>query len=265
MKSDFKALYTSAWAFMLACPLLFLIPVLVEFAQHVVEMQTGMYTGEEGAAAAADHPLRMQFGFAKTLALLLPGYWFVRFVMFGNDAVEARRLAWPAIGLWLVLAAISAAQLYWQMFGGSLPQMVGLDGNAAGLASGGLSLFATILGIYFTCWMIAWPLGNARIGPIRSFRIMTGSFWYAVALLLAGVLPLMALHYGLGYAAILWTPHWLDWIIMAFDSVVTGFLALTMTGSMIFAARHAADRKGASLLPDESEPVIISTPSEEAG
>lgn len=78
MKTDIQAIYRHAWAFARLCPLLFLVPVLAELAQHVVEWQAGMYDGIAGAKAAEADTLRMQFGFAKTLALLLPGYWFMR-------------------------------------------------------------------------------------------------------------------------------------------------------------------------------------------
>ncbi|HEV2596974.1 hypothetical protein [Sphingopyxis sp.] len=73
MRTDIASIYRGAWAFAFACPLLFLIPVLVEFAQHVVEWRAGMYDGIAGAKAAEADPLRLQFGFAKTLAILLPG------------------------------------------------------------------------------------------------------------------------------------------------------------------------------------------------
>lgn len=92
MKTDIADIYRSAWAFALACPLLFLIPALVEFAQHIVEWQGGMYDGIADAKAAETDPLRLQFGFAKTLALLLPSYWLSRYILFGNDAARARRI-----------------------------------------------------------------------------------------------------------------------------------------------------------------------------
>ena len=168
MKSDIATVYRSAWAFALACPLLFLIPVLVELAQHVVEWRAGMYDGIASAKAAEADPLRLQFGFAKTLALLLPGYWFTRYILFGFDARRAARIEWPAIGLWLILFALNGVQQWWTLFGPSLTGLMGLSGTTAQWTGYALVLFSSIAGIYFMAWTVAWALGNAAIGPIRS-------------------------------------------------------------------------------------------------
>lgn len=227
-------------------PLLFLIPALVEFAQHIVEIKAGMYDSVAGAKAAADDPNRLLSGFAKTLALALPGYWFVRFLAFGDPA-RARRIEQPAFLLWLVLFAIQGAQLALTLFGPSLGTLLGLTGKAqqaAGpLASGVWSLFT----VYMIAWVVAWPLGNRAIGPLRSVRIMAGSFWRSIGYMIGGVLPLMVVHYGLGYLAIIFTPPWLDWPVLAIDALVVSWLACTMVGSGFLAAQHAAQRKNTSL------------------
>lgn len=251
LKSEIKSIYSWGWAFAFACPVLFSIPVLVEFAQHVVEMQGGMYTSPKGAAAFADDPLRMQFGFAKVLALLLPGYWLTRFALFGNDAPAARRVEWPAVGLWSVIFMLGAGQAYWGLFGSPWSQLLGIiDDTVAGAMNASASLVGSVLGIYLMAWGVAWAVGNASIGPLQSIRIMHGSFWRTVVLFIAGTLPLMAVHYALGYAAIHFGAPAFDWTLMAVDSIVTGFLALTMAASSVAAVRHAAERAGLSLLPN---------------
>ena len=249
MKSDIATVYRSAWAFAFACPLLFLVPVLVELAQHIVEWQAGMYDGIAGAKAAEADPLRLQFGFAKTLALLLPGYWFTRYILFGFDARRAARIEWPAIGLWLILFALNGLQQWWTLFGPSLTGLMGLSGTTAQWTGYALVLFSSIAGIYFMAWTVAWALGNAAIGPIRSVRIMAGSFWRTILLLLAGVLPLMIAHYALSFGAI-FAPAILDWPLLLLDALVVGLLALTMAGSNAIAARHAAAVKGKDLRPE---------------
>src|SRR5690606_37262807 len=252
MKSDIATIYRSAWAFAFACPLLFLIPVAVELAQHVVEWQAGMYDGITGAKVAESDPLRLQFGFAKTLALLLPGYWFARYILFDFDARRAVRIEWPAVGLWLVLFALNGVQQWWALFAPSLTGLIGLSGTAAQWTGYALLLLGSVVGIYFTAWIVAWPLGNAAIGPVRSIRIMAGSFWRTVLLLLAGVLPLMIAHYALSFGAI-FAPAILDWPLLLLDALVVGLLALTMAGSNAVAARHAASVKGCDLRPSPPE------------
>ena len=252
MWSDIKAIYRNAWTFAFAFPLLFLIPVLVEMAQHVVEMQAGMYSDVAGAKAAEGDAMRLWFGFAKTLTIGLPGYWFVRYLLL-RDPTRAVRIEWPAIGLFAVVFAVGALQSWWSLFGPDILAPLGLEGMGIDIASG---IVQQAVMIYLTVWAVAWALGNARIGPLRSVAIMTGSFWYAVALLVAGFLPLMVPHYGLAIAAIKWAPAWLDWAIMIVDSLIVGFLALTIAGSAALVARRAAARKNVELVPSSGQDFV---------
>lgn len=249
LRSDIAEIYRASWAFALACPLLFAVPIIVEFAQHVVELQAGMYIDKAGAMASEQDPLRLYFGFAKTLALLLPGYWFARYIMFGRDRQKAARIESPAIALWLATFAVMAANSWLSLFGPSLGAMLGLGDGTPGWLTGIMFAAQTVLSIYLFAWLTAWPLGNARIGPITSFGVMHGSFWQSLALWFAGVLPLMILHYALAIAAIVALPPALDWLAMLIDSIVVGFLALTLVGGSVIAARRAAEKKGISLLP----------------
>ena len=249
--NDAKAIYRSAWRFAVACPILFAIPVLVEFAQHAIEMRAGMYLDEAGAVAAEGDTLRMQFGFLKVLAIQLPGYWFVRYIVLGHDANRAGRLEMPAIALWFVIFALLAVTGWLGMFGPSLAGVLGISAAATPWFDGGMFVLEMVLTIYLIGWAVAWAVGNAAIGPVRSFAIMNGSFWYALGLFAIGFLPLMIPHYGLAILAVLVLPTSLDWVAMAIDSLLVGYLALTMAGASAYAAIRAAERRGISLLPDE--------------
>lgn len=248
--SDTKAIYRHAAAFAVACPLLFLIPVLVEMAQHIIELRAGMYVDEAGAMAAETDPLRLQLGFIKTLALYLPGYWFVRFVLL-RDPSRAARIEWPAFGLWLVVFAFGAVQMWWGLFGPSLTELTGLEGQSATIASVALSVGSTVLALYLAAWSTGWAVGNRAITPLRSFAIMRKGFWHAAGLMVTGMIPLMVLHYALAIAAVVALPPAFDWVAMAMDSIVVGFLALTLTGSSVMAAMHAARRAGVELVPTD--------------
>ena len=160
-----------------------------------------------------------------------------------GDAARAARLETPAFPLWLVLFAISAVLQWLGLFGPSAGSVIGLSGKAAMVAGALWAIIENVISIYFAAWAVAWPLGNASCGPLQSIRVMQGSFWRTVGYMLAGVIPLMALHYALGLGAI-GRPSWLAWPMLAADAVVVAFLALTMTGSMVVAARDAARRKG---------------------
>ena len=249
---DVREIYGSAWSFALACPLLFLVPVLFEFAQHVVEIKSGLYLSIEAAKAAEHDAGRMLFGYWKTIAISLPTYWMYRYVVSGRDAAYARRVEPKAVLLWAVLFVPLVMGVQWlALFGPPLGSVLRLEGSAASWAKGVSALAQTVVGIYLTAMLVSWSLGNSQIGPVASARIMSGSFWRTVALIVAGVVPLMALHYG-GLLAI-GRPAPVVWAIMAFDSLVVGFLSLTMIGANAVAAQRAAERKGVSLMPSPEE------------
>ena len=246
MWQDIKSVYGTGWRAALVLPLLFLIPAVVEFAQHVVELNAGMYHSMAGAKAAAEDSGRLLSGFAKTLALLIPTYWFVRLMAFG-DRARAARIEQPAFGLWLVLFAFNAVFLAYSLFGPALGPLFGLTGKAGQLFGPVLNGLWALFGIYLTAWFVAWSLGNRAIGPLQSLKVMHGAFWRTLGYMVACILPLMALHYALGYLAIAVTPDWLDWPVLLVDALVVSWLACTMAGSSYVAARHAAQRRGVSL------------------
>jgi hypothetical protein len=250
---DVRDVYGNAWAFALACPLLFLVPVLFEFAQHVVEVRSGLYLSLEAARAAEHDPSRMIFGFWKTLAISLPTYWLYRYVVSGRDAAYARAFEPRAVLMWLAIFLPVVVLMNWlSLFGPSLPGLFGLEGRAATALKLASAVLQTVIGVYLTAWFVAWSQGNAAVGPRDSFRIMAGFFWRSVALLLAGTLPLMALHYAALFA--IGKPEAVVWTVMALDSVVVGFLALTMIGANAVAAMRAAEARGVSLLGQARPP-----------
>jgi len=247
MWQDIRRAYGDTWRFAGLAPALFLVPAVVEFVQHVAEIEIGMYAGREAARAVADHPLRMALGFAKVIALMLPGYWLTRYMAW-RDVRRSWRPESPAVALFLTLLAIKAAVQALQLFGPSAGALLGLDGRGPGAVTAALGIGSLILGIYLTAWFVAWPLGNAAVGPVRSTGVMAGSFWRTLGITVATALPLMVLHYALGLGAIGRAPA-LVWGMMAADAVVVAFLAHLMTAGMFVAARTAASRRGVALVP----------------
>ncbi|WP_085809730.1 hypothetical protein [Sphingomonas sp. TZW2008] len=246
MWADIRRLYRDSAAFALALPILFSIPVILEFAQHVVEIDLGLFDGNRVAASLDQR--RLTLGFAKTLALILPGYWFVRYMAWNRDEARAKRVAWPAVGLFAFQFLIQASFQWYALFGPSIATLMSIEGSAANYLSVGTVALATIGGVYLTALFVAWPLGNSSIGPLRSIAIMTGSFWRTIGYTIGGAVPLMAVHYALNYGA-MGQPRAIVWAILGLDALVVGFLALTMVGAHYLAARYAAARTGVALLP----------------
>ena len=156
-----------------------------------------------------------------------------------------------SIGLWSVIFLLGTGQAFWGLFGSPLSQLLGVTDEAmAGAINASVGLIGSVLGVYLMAWGVAWAVANAAIGPLQSIRIMHVSFWRTVVLMIAGALPLMALHYALCYAAIYFGASAFDWTLLIMDSVVTGFLALTATGSSVAAVRHPAKKSGLPILPN---------------
>lgn len=252
MWSDVKDIYRSAWAFSLACPLLFLVPVAVEMAQHIAELHIGFYDSVAAARAVEHHPLRMGLGALKVAALSLPGYWFLRYLAHGWSGEAARRVEARGLALWGVLFALNFASQLYTLFGPPVGHVLGLGGTLGKWLGTGLSLAWLVVGLWLTAWFVAWPLGNAAIGPLRSVRIMVGHAWRTAIYMVAGILPLMVAHYALGMGS-MGRPTWLALTLQVVDAALVGWLALTITAPLWFAAKRAADAKGVSLLPSVVE------------
>ncbi len=234
--------YRGGWAFMLACPLLFMVPVLFEFIQHVGEMHIGMYDGIAQAKAVEHHPLRMGLGMLKILALTVPIYWVTRFLAFGHDAEAARRYDAKAVRLFAVYVLFQLAMAAVSLYAGSI------SGTVMAIEM----VLSFIIGALVLIWGTATTLANDRLGPLASAKIMGFHALWVAPLSFIAILPLMVPHYGLAIAALTAKvgPTGV-WAIHIMDSLLVGLLTAIMIAVGYYIARYFADRAGVSLLPDQ--------------
>lgn len=215
-----KYVHRESWAFLLACPLIALIPIAVEFIQHYVEMQAGMYAGSEGAKAAENDTGRMIAGYAKTLAISLIGYSVIRFLAGNRDAAAARTLEPKAAQLFAVIFALQAGLSYLGLF------------VFEGMSTGGiiLAVLGFIVTPLFARFIAAAPLG-IYISPQESAAQMWRQIPWAIAFSIIASLPLMIVHYALGIGAIFVPGEAIKWTMLAVDSLVVGWLAALLAAS----------------------------------
>lgn len=227
--------YRGSIAFLIACPLLALVPVVFELVQHVVEVRIGLYDSVAAARATEHHPLRMVFGMAKVMALIIPGYWITRFLALG-DRRRAGALEAPALRLFGGVVAFHAALAAVQLF--LLPR----DAPVM------IATFAVgqVIACLVPAWTVAAALGNGAIGPRRSIAIMARQLPWTFAFLLVALVPVMIPHYALGAVALLAPKLWL-WPALVVDSVLVGWLCAVMIASGYVAATRAAASQGVSL------------------
>jgi hypothetical protein len=212
--------YRESLAFVVACPLLALVPVLFELIQHIVEVRIGMYDSPELAVATEDHPLRMTFGLLKIMALTVPFYWATRYFAGNRDVAAARSYDRTSLTLFAGVLAFMLAVAALSLF--VLPR------EGAGVIA---SLLGSLLvSVLAARWFAAAALGNAAIGPLRSAREMLRLLPWAVAFTIAAQLPLMIPHYGFAALAIL-GPKSLLWPGLVIDSFLVGWLALVIVAA----------------------------------
>ena len=224
-RQGFTFVHRQSWAFLVACPLIVLIPVAAEFVQHYVEMQAGMYAGPEGAQAAEHDPARMAFGFVKTLALSLVGYWAIRFYASGGDRAAALRIDSRAVSLFAIVFALQA-----------LLSALGLFAFE-GVVAVGFFVFGLIFTPLLSRFVAAAPLG-AWISPYSSIRQMAPQLPWAVMFNIVAVLPLMIVHYALGAGAIFVPGEAAKWAMLVVDSLIVGWLSALLSAiTWVIAAR----------------------------
>lgn len=214
-----KNAYRGSWAFMLACPLLFLVPAVIEVIQHVVEVKIGMYDSIEMAKATEHHPARMIFGMIKIIALMVGTYWATRFVAFGNDKRAPGRLDPVALRLFSVYLAVqillTAIGLYATTMSGSIL-----------LAQ---FLLSQIVAGMFMLWGTAASIGDPSIGPVRSAKLAGAHGLWIGFFGFVAILPLMIPHYALGAGALLIKQGPIVlWGMLLVDSLIVGLIAATM-------------------------------------
>ena len=217
--------YTRSLAFVSACPMLFLVPAAVEFAQHIAEQHLGMYRSHASFRASADSPLRMGLGHLKLAALLLSQLWVTRFIGFGNNAVQARRLSRATLLLVLPVLLWGILGLLIGLDGTHALEAVGISSQPAKIWVGVLSLSLSIVGAGLAPWIVASMLGDSRISFTRSLVLTRGNYLRALFFPMLVTLPIIALHYGLSYAA-LGRPPAAVWALLVLDSLAAALIGV---------------------------------------
>ena len=232
----FKATYSGSMAFLIACPLLALIPVAFELLQHVIEVHIGFYDSIAAAKSTEHSPIRMGFGLLKVMSLTVPIYWITRFLPERNARFAAT--ADPlAIRLFAGYFAVGIALAAFQLF--ALPQT-----GTVLIAS---FVIGQIVGGLLIAWGVAAPFGNVAIGPRASVRIMVRQMPWTFAFTLIAILPLMIPHYALGALALL-GPKRLLWPVLIVDSMLVSWLTAVMASGAYYAASRAATRADVNLI-----------------
>lgn len=216
-------------------PLVPLIAVLPEFAQHVVEIRLGMFASQEAFSSLALDPQRMELGTIKVAALVLAvlagaRFWANRTAGFRGWSLA--RIAWKQVLLGLGVQIVA-----------SLPAL--LDLRVTPVVQMTLSLVLTLASLPGLVLMVGGLLGDRETGLRAIYR----SGWTKALRIVLHIGPvwllLQTLHRA-DHIAALDRPNWLVWLLMAWDALVVGQMAtLAATG-----LHHGY--RGADLSDDEA-------------
>lgn len=190
-----------------------------ELAQHIVEIQIGMFESREAGIALSSDPTRWAFGYAKLAGYLIAILLTVRFWA-AHKAGEAwwspKGVAWRVLGL-AILANIAVTAA-----------ITGLEyvlADARETIKQTATAIISIATLPVLVWLIAGLVGDKQANLSQMYR--TG--WLAglriVVYSAMVLLPLMWLH-GENHDWAFGASTPMVWGLMIFDSLVIGVLAL---------------------------------------
>lgn len=239
MWSDIKSSYGFGFRFMAAFPLIFLIPPLVEFIQHVIEWRIGMFDSLQQADALANHPARLGFGYVKSAALLIVGLWICRFIHSGGDRRITRDISAGSVAAFIPVIIVSLALDYGQRALGPWTGVEALGQIGAFAAGLGLFVLGSILIILLAGWRVGVPLRDRRMH-------LFASLWRGLTVLPKGLtiyyvvfLPLLVVHTALNVGMAFAGPGAVLWVLIAVDSLFVGYIA-----TALWSVFHVIYRRG---------------------
>ena len=246
MWNDMKEIFARSGRYALLCPILFLIPVGLEMIQHAVEIHGGMYVDADRMRAAGDDPLRMAMGHIKVIALFLVGYWAARFLVFGDDPAAARRVDPRAVRLFVPVMIWGLFWLIVVQDGPLVAAGLGVSPATTGIVLGSVMVASLFFEPLLSAWKISAAAANPTIGFIGSIRLTRPIYFRALGLSLIAMIPLMIAHYALAYFALGKAPA-MVWTLMAIDSLLVGYMGVTMIATAYVIARRVAEHAGIDL------------------
>jgi len=207
------------WTLAPLIPALILLP---EFAQHVVEIQIGMFESRELGRALSDDLTRWAFGYIKIAGLLLSILATIRFwgaIRHGKPWWNLGSVAWTNVLIAIVLTALTTVP-------GTL-----LEGTIGEEKAGWIDTAIALATLPLIVLLVRGISGDRDTSLQSAFRY---DWFPAIRVLVFAAMvwvPLQYLH-GKNHDWAFGAPDGLVWFLMIFDSVVVGLLA-TLAGTAI--------------------------------
>lgn len=214
----FSDWFGAAWHILRFTPWLLLPILLTEGAQHVVEIQLGMFASRADFMALANDATRWTFGYAKVAGLLISILLVARAVALGSASRAVRPRWLPMLTLVAILGLTFALDF-------ALKSAVARAIAPDALLQGVNILLQTLLTIPILAALFEddWAVVRAsgwRLIPALLLSLLLAALAFA---------PMQLLH-GANHHWALGAPLPVVWALMLFDTIWVGLLAL-MVGS----------------------------------
>lgn len=235
-------IYRRGFGLAVALPWLLTLPAVAEFAQHGAEILLGMYA--PGGMRPGGEATRLTFGIVKIVSILVVLLVALRWWRFDGDMHRAIRPTWAMTrGLVIVVAVQFGGETLILLIGSGLATMVGASGAGVRFATLMIPLLAWLFmaGLFFP-WYVGLLTEDRTMSLRRSARATRSRLPSVFGCLLGGFLPLMIVHYAIGYGA-RGRPVPLIWSLMAIDAAIVALLAAMLAASYFTIYRRAAERE----------------------
>lgn len=220
----------------LGLPLLFVVLIGWEFAQHVIEVRIGFFDSREAAKAVANDPSRMVLAWIKMISVYVGGFFVIRYLAARNGnttlapvGTTLRRYA-PYIVYSLMLFALV-------FYASSLVPKPSVFSFRAVLGLGQVAVEPLLM-----LWIVAAATDGAVRDPLRSARLTGWLYLWALALFFIGRIPVNAAHQLLNrYAR--GQPDFILWPMLIVDAVVVGLIIAVIPALYVRIARFIHERR----------------------
>ena len=214
-------------------PLVVALIIIPEFAQHVVEIQIGMFDSREAAKLLSNDSTRWAFGYVKLAGLVLAFLASARFwwcAAHGGRWYDLRSVAWGKFLLGLLLFTVTG--MLAEPFASLIEEPV--------LTL--LRIALSLLSLPFLIVMVAGLFGDDDITVKDAWRRSWPYVALLALLLVSGFGPAQFLH-GLNHRWAIGAPIALVWALMIFDSLVVGLLASLVGAAIAVSYMAFRDRR----------------------
>lgn len=214
-----------------ACPAIAALAVLPEAAQHVAEIQMGMFAAGDTIDPGRETGIRLVFGAVKVAGLLLCILLTLRFRLVGSDLRRTFTPNLPGLGRFLLAFAVIGLIDLTAPYASTdnLRYDLGAAGRSVDIALDVLRYGAQAL---LLLWLIGAVGGDRTMTMRRSARLGIRNVARAFILVPAAFLPIAMLHQQMHVWAKGSEPA-IVWGLMGADSLLVGLLA-TITGTTFY-------------------------------